>query len=163
MTAAAARRLVPSMSCRQRESAPIVEQFRQYLERTRPLYPPSSPLGKAITYATNQWPALNTFLEFGLLPMDNNVAERALRAPVVGRKNWMFAGSEDGARRAATLFSLVASCRLHGVDPWAYFDDVLRRVQRRVQTHPAKRVIELTPKVWAEARKQYSAGPDPPS
>jgi transposase len=148
------------LELRQSESTPIVEEFRQYLERIRPLYPPSSPLGKAITYATNQWPALNTFLEFGLLPMDNNAAERALRAPVVGRKNWMFAGSEDGARRAATLFSLVASCRLHGVDPWAYFDDVLRRVQ----THPAKRVNELTPKAWAEARKKAGgAGPDPPS
>ena len=67
------------LELRQRESAPFVEEFRQYLERIRPLYPPSSPLGKAITYATNQWPALNTFLELGLLPMDNNAAERALR------------------------------------------------------------------------------------
>ena len=148
------------LELRQRDSKPIVEEFRQYLERVRPHYPPSSPLGKAITYATNQWPALNTFLDFGLLPMDNNAAERALRAPVVGRKNWMFAGSEDGARRAATLFSLVASCRLHGIDPWAYFDDVLCRVQ----THPARRVGELTPKAWAEARKKSDgSGPDPPT
>jgi transposase len=72
----------------------------------------------------------------------------------------MFAGSEEGAERAAILFSLVASCRLHGVDPWAYFNDVLRRVQ----DHPARRVDELTPKAWAEARKKLDgSGPDPPA
>lgn len=148
------------LELRQLNSAPVVEEFRIFLERNRPLFPPSSPLGQAITYATNQWAALGLFLHDGLLPLDNNAAERSLRAPVVGRKNWMFAGSEEGAERAAILYSIVVSCRLHGVDPWAYLNDVLRRVQ----DHPAKRINELTPKAWALARKNASAsGSDPPS
>jgi len=148
------------LEVRQLYSAPIVEEFRCFLERNRPLFPPSSPLGGAITYATNQWAALGLFCDDGLVPLDNNPAERSLRGPVVGRKNWMFAGSEEGAKRAAILNSIVVSCRLNGVDPWAYLNDVLRRVQ----DHPAKLVGELTPKAWALARKNApSSGSDPPS
>jgi len=86
------------------------------------------------------------------LPIDNNAAERALRKVAVGRKNWLFAGSPAGGGRAATLYSLVESCRMQGIDPFAYLRDVIDRIS----THPASRITELTPRGWAEA-----AGPRP--
>jgi hypothetical protein len=88
---------------------------------------PKSPIGEAITYASNQWETLKRFLDDGRLGLDNNVSEPSLRAVAVGRKNWIFAGSDAGAERAAVLYSLVVSCRLHEIDPWAYLSDVLPR------------------------------------
>jgi transposase len=106
---------------------------------------PKSPLGDAVRYLTNQWQALCRFLEHGSLEIDNNGAERQLRAIAVGHKNWLFASSMADARRAAVIYSLVQSRRLVSIDPFAYFRDVLLRVA----THPQSRVAELTPKAWA--------------
>jgi transposase len=106
---------------------------------------PKSPLGEALRYLDNQWQALNRFVEDGRLRIDNNGAESQLRIVAVGRKNWMFAGSLEGARRAAILYSLVQSCKLVGIDPFAYFRDVLRRLP----THPHRLIDQLTPKGWA--------------
>ena len=107
---------------------------------------PKSPIGKAVTYALNQWNALMRYIDDPILDIDNNVAERALRRVVIGRKNWLFAGSENGARRAAIIYSLVASCKMNDLDPFAYFKDVLDRVS----THPASQVDELLPCNWQE-------------
>jgi transposase len=105
---------------------------------------PKSPMGKAVTYSVNQWKALNRYIEDPILSIDNNVSERTLRMVVIGRKNYMFAGSEAGAERAAIIYSLVASCKLNGHDPFVYFRDVLRRVS----THPADKIDELLPSNW---------------
>ena len=105
---------------------------------------PKSPMGKAITYALNQWEALIRYVEDPILSIDNNVSERMLRMVVIGRKNYLFAGSEAGAERAAIIYSLVASCKLNGHDPFAYFRDVLERVS----THPAENIDELLPGNW---------------
>lgn len=105
---------------------------------------PKSPLGDALRYLDQQWTALQRYLEDGRLLIDNNNAERQLRTVAVGRKNWLFAGSFEGARRAALLYSLIQSCRLVGVSPWVYLRDVLRRVA----VHPQSRIDELTPKGW---------------
>jgi len=77
---------------------------------------PKSPIGKAIAYSLNQWEALSRYVDDPLLEIDNNVSERTLRMVVIGRKNYLFAGSEAGAWRAALIYSLVASCKLNGVD-----------------------------------------------
>ena len=106
---------------------------------------PKSPLGDAVRYLTNQWTALQRFVEDGRLAIDNNRAENQLRVVAVGRKNWLFAGSFEGARRAALLYSLVQSCALIGLPPFDYLKDVLLRVA----THPHHRIDELTPKGWA--------------
>jgi hypothetical protein len=106
---------------------------------------PQSPLGKALTYASNQWEALNRYVEDGRLSIDNNAAERALRKVAVGRKNWLFAGSPAGGERAAVLYSLVESCRMQGIEPHFY----LRNVIDRISTHPMSRIAELTPRGWA--------------
>ena len=106
---------------------------------------PKSPLGDALRYLTNQWTALQRFVEDGRLAIDNNRAENQLRVVAVGRKNWLFAGSFEGARRAALLYSLVQSCALIDLPPFEYLKDVLLRVA----THPHHRIGELTPKGWA--------------
>ena len=87
------------------------------------------------------------FVDGGRLAIDNNAAERALRAVAVGRKNWEFAGSYEGGKRAATLYSIVGTCKRNGVDPFAYLRDVLLAVKR-----PGARVDQLTPTAWRAAR-----------
>ncbi len=105
---------------------------------------PRSPLGQAIGYARRQWAALTRYLRDGDLDIDNNAAERALRMVAIGRKNWMFAGSDAGGQWAAIIYSLVASCKLCKVDPFAYLRDVIERVS----THPGKHITALTPRSW---------------
>ncbi len=132
---------------RRERSLPILTAIREYLDLHRDVALPKSPLGKAITYALNQWDALVRYVEDGRLPIDNNGAERTLRKVAIGRKNWLFAGSPAGGERAATLYSLVESCRLAGIDPFAYLRDVLEKVS----THPMSRIAELTPRGWKAA------------
>jgi transposase len=106
---------------------------------------PKSPVGDALRYLTNQWAALQRFVEDGRLAIDNNRAENQLRVVAVGRKNWLFAGSFEGARRAALLYSPVQSCKLIDVPPFAY----LKHVFLRVATHPQRLIHQLTPHGWA--------------
>ena len=102
------------------------------------------PLAKALTYLKNQWPTLLRFLEDGRVPVHNNSCENAIRPVAVGRRNWLFAGSQRGGQAAATIYSLIESCRRVDVDPFAYLRDVLVRVC----THPASQVHELVPANW---------------
>jgi transposase len=106
---------------------------------------PKSPVGEGLRYLANQWAALQRFVEDGRVAIDNNRAENQLRGVALGRKNWLFAGSFEGARRAALLYSLVQSCKLADVPPFDYLKDVLLRVA----THPQSRIHELTPRAWA--------------
>jgi transposase len=131
---------------RQEHSVPLlarVDAERQALART---VLPKSPLGDAVRYLTNQWVALQRFVDDGRLGIDNNRAENQLRVIAVGRRNWLFAGSFEGARRAALLYSLVQSCTLVDVAPFTYLKDVLLRIA----THPHRLIDQLTPKRWAE-------------
>jgi len=105
---------------------------------------PKSPVGQAVGYARGQWIALNRYTEDGDLDIDNNLVERVLRIVAIGRKNWLFAGSDAGAERAAIIYSLVASCKLCEIDPFEYLRDVLDRVS----TYPASKITELTPLGW---------------
>lgn len=130
---------------RQQFSKPIiVKQIKPLLEKWQDSVLPKSPLKKAITYALNQWDALNVYLENGILCIDNNLAERVVKMVALGRKNWLFAGSDAGAQRAAILYSLIASCKLCHIDPFVYLRDVFDRIN----THPAKRISELVPHQW---------------
>ena len=114
---------------------------------------PKSSLGEAVRYLTNQWNVLQRFVEDGRFRIDNNGAENQLRGIAIGRKNWLFAGSFEGARRAALLYSLVQSCTLINVSPFDYLKDVLLRVA----THPQHRIGELTPLGWAATFGQRAA------
>ena len=145
---------------RQERSKPVLAEFRAWLEAERPKVLPRSPMGGAIGYALSNWAALERYTEDGDLDPDNNEAERAIRAIAIGRKNWLFCGSDNGGRTAATLVSICASCKRHGVNPWAYMRDVLVRVS----TEPASRVRELLPDRWkAEREVALARGADPPS
>jgi hypothetical protein len=113
---------------REREIKPLLEAFRDWLAAHLPGLLPKSPLAQAMAYAANHWQALIRFLDDGRLPLDNNAAERALRPIAVGRKNWLFAGSERGGEAAAIVLSFVESAKLHGLSPYAYLRDVLTRL-----------------------------------
>lgn len=100
-----------------------------------------SDVAKAIHYALERWAALTLFSDDGRIEMDNNAAERALRAVAIGRKNYLFAGSDAGGERAAAIYSLLGSAKLNGLDPEAYLSLVLRRIA----DHPINRIGELLP------------------
>ncbi|MGH7162216.1 MAG: IS66 family transposase, partial [Planctomycetota bacterium] len=132
------------VALRREKALPVLAALRARIDAWTPL--PQSPLGDAVGYARSQWSTLVRYVDDGDLAIDNNAVERAIRGVAVGRKNWLFAGSAEGARRAATLYSLVESCKAVGVEPFAYFADVLGRTA----TAPPR---ELTPRAWKAARK----------
>lgn len=125
---------------------PLLEAMHTWLVALKPTVLPKSPLGDAIGYTLRQWDPLTRYLDDGRLAIDNNRVERQMRTVAVGRKNWMFAGSDEGARRAATIYSLVCTCGLLGVEPWTYLKDVLQQIAERVD--PAT----LTPRLWKTAQ-----------
>lgn len=133
-------------------SKPRVQAFFEWVERQfqRQGLLPSNPLTKALAYVRERREALQVFLEDPQVPMDTNHLERALRAIPMGRRNWLFCWTEVGAKHAGIMQSLIATCRLHDIDPYTYLVDVLQRVG----AHPAARVAELTPRLW----KQHFAG-----
>lgn len=139
---------------RSRRTRPILEAIHTYLEAERPKVLPKSPIGEAIGYAWNHWAALIRPWEAGLLEIDNGASERAIKPVALGRKNWLFAGSDEGGRTAATLMSLCATCKELGIDPFAYLRDVLDRVS----THPAGRIGELLPDRWKAAEPTGPGG-----
>ena len=120
------------MSCGQQRSRPILEAIHAWLVAEQPKVLPKSPIGEAIGYALNHWNALIRPLEAGFLEIDNGASERAMKPVALGRKNWLFAGSDEGGKTAATLMSLCTTCKDLGIDPFAYLRDVLDRVS----THP---------------------------
>jgi len=141
------------LALRQQESKPLLDDLQPYLRALQhaPHVLPEGPLGQAVTYGLNQWQALTRILEDGRLALHNNVSERGLRQVVVGRKNWLFAGSDEGARRAATIYSVVVSCTMLQVDPFEYLRDVLLRLAAGEE--PEK----LTPRTWKAARVARSS------
>jgi hypothetical protein len=132
---------------RQEQSVPLLAKIDAECQALARTVLPKSPLGEAVRYLTNQWTALQRYVDDGRLGIDNDRAENQVRIVAVGRKNWLFAGSFEGARRAALLCSLVQSCKLIDVPPFAYLKDVLLRIA----THPHRFIDQLTPRRWSEA------------
>jgi transposase len=136
------------LALRQSQAVPRLNEFKMWLESRQATSGgsvlPKSAMGQAITYALNQWDALNIYTTDGDLSIDNNAAENALRRVAIGRKNWLFCGSDNGGHTAAVLFSLIASCDRHNVDPFAYLRDVLTRLA----AHPMHRLADLLPGNW---------------
>ena len=133
---------------RQAKAQPILGDIRKYLEREQLQALPKSPIGQAIAYALSNWEALLRYVQDGDLEIDNNGAERSLRGIAVGRKNWLFFGSDHGGRTAAVLTSFVTTCKRLDIDPWAYLRDLFGRIS----AHPQDRLAELLPDRWKEAR-----------
>lgn len=134
---------------RQAQARPILEALRVYLQEQQATALPKSPLGTAIGYALRNWTALTRYTDDGRLRVDNNGAEQALRPIVLGRKNYLFAGSEAAAHRTAILCSLVQTCKHLQINPFVYMRDVIARAS----THPARLVLELTPREWKRRRQ----------
>ena len=110
---------------RQHESVPILDRIENYVDELSRRILPKSALGKAVTYAKNQWAALRRYVSDGRLTIDNNVSERTVRLQAIGRKNWEFLGSVEAGPRAAVLFTILAGAKRHCLEPWAYVRDVL--------------------------------------
>jgi hypothetical protein len=133
---------------RQAKSRPILNDIQAYLEAERPKVLPKSPEGQAIAYTLSNWKALVRYCDDGDLEIDNNGAERSLRGVAVGRKNWMFFGSDNGGQTAAVLTSLIATCKRLRIDPFAYLRDLFARIA----AHPHNRLDELLPDRWQPTR-----------
>ena len=129
---------------RSEKTAPVLKAFAQWLQQEQPQALPKSPIGQAIGYALNHWQALARYAEHGFLAIDNNWAEREMKKIAIGRKNWLFFGSDRGGKTAAILLSLVSSCQRHGHDPFRYLEDALYRVPGL----PKDRFAELLPDRW---------------
>jgi transposase len=129
---------------RQTESKPILGSFKIWLDEQALIVPPAGALGLAIQYARNHWTAFNTYLEEGWLNIDNNLAERKMKIIALGRKNYMFFGSEVGGENAAIIYSIIETCLINDVEPYAYLRDVLARLP----THLNKDLAQLFPHNW---------------
>jgi hypothetical protein len=131
---------------RVREANPVLDKIESYLAELAPRGLPKSTLAKAVTYARNQWEALRRYTEDGHLTIDNNVSERTLRHQAIGRKNWLFLGSESAGPRAAVLYTILAGAKRHRIEPWAYVRDLLLR------SHADEPCLEeMLPDRWAAA------------
>ncbi|MCC6919347.1 MAG: IS66 family transposase [Alphaproteobacteria bacterium] len=134
---------------RQRESRPRVEAFRQWCERHLTMIPGKGDLAKAMRYALNRWASFALFLDDGRVAIDNNAAERAIKPIVLGRKNFLFAGSDAGGEVLANVMTVIETAKLSDINPEAYLTDILGRIR----THDPKHLDELLPWTWKAARE----------
>ena len=134
---------------RESESKPILLAFKEWLDEQILLVPSRSALALAMQYVLNHWTAFNTYLENGWLNIDNNTAERGMKLIAIGRKNYLFYGSEVGGESAAIIYSIIETCLANGVEPFAYLRDVLTRLP----THLNKNLPELFPHNWKIAQE----------
>ncbi len=137
---------------RQELSAPLVAELEAWMREMRPKLSRGHDLAKAIDYMLKRWPSFTRFLDDGRICLSNNAAERALRGIALGRKSWLFAGSDRGGRRAAAMYSLIVTAKMNGNDPQAWLADVLSRLAG----HPASRLDELLPWNWQRDRSVIS-------
>lgn len=137
---------------RQEHAGPVLTAFGSWLAEQAPRVLPKAAIGQAITYATNQWPALQVYLRDGRLTIDNHPAEQAIRPLGIGRNNWLHIAGDGGLQPAAVLLSLAASTKRHGLNPWDYFKHILTVLPARP---PNADLTDLLPDVWARSR----AGP----
>ena len=115
---------------RQEKAKPLLDQYKAWLDKSAAQIPPKSILGKAIAYNLRQWPKLVRYIEDGHLNIDNNRAERAIKPFVIGRKNWLFSNTENGANASAVLYSLVETAKANGLVPFDYLNTLLEELPK---------------------------------
>jgi hypothetical protein len=141
------------LAVRRAESRPLVDDLMTYMREQAARLSRGHDLTKAIQYMLKRWPAFTLFLDDGRVCMSNNAAERGLRGVALGRKSWLFCGSDRGGRRAADMYSLIVTAKMNGVDPQAWLADVLSRIA----AHPAHRLDELLPWNWRPLSRAVAA------
>ena len=129
---------------RQRTARPRIDELAVWLDAQLAKIPGKSDLAGAVRYARSRWPALTRYLDDGRLEISNNAAENQIRPAAVGRKNWLFCGSDAGGERAAAFYTLVRTARLNGIEPEAWLTDVIARIG----AHPINRLAEMLPWNW---------------
>lgn len=132
------------LQLRQRESLPVLEALGKWMKDQYVQTLPKSSIGKALGYSIERWNELMTYTTDGKLNIDNNPVENSIRPVAIGRKNYLFAGSHEAAQRSAMLYTLMGTCKLHGINPSIYFKDVLQRISN----HPINKITELLPQNW---------------
>jgi transposase len=142
------------LEARRERSLPLLDELRGFLDASLARVSGKGSLARAVRYALTRWEALTRFTTDGRLEMSNNAAERAIRPLALGRKNYLFAGSDAGGRRAAAVYTIVETARMNGLDPEAYLADVLARIA----DHPANRIDELLPWNWRAGRLAATLG-----
>ena len=141
-------------AARQSQSRPQLDELKTRMEEVRAKLSAKSTLAVAISYALKRWVALTRYLHDGRLEIDNLIAERALRGVAMGRRNWLFSGSKAGGERAAAFYSIIESCKLNGVEPFAYITDVMHKI---AEGWPNSRIDELMPWSWSQSAQQKAA------
>jgi transposase len=139
---------------RQLESMPVLDNFYSWLQQELPKVISGTPIHKAIAYMLNRFKELQVYTTDGMLEIDNNFIERQIRTVTVGRKNHLFAGSHRGGQRAAIIYSLLGTCKLQGIDPSRWLEDVLRRIT----DHAEDKLVELLPQFWKPPEHKRDAG-----
>jgi len=142
------------LALREERGVPVLARIKSWLAAEQEVVLPRSPLAKAIQYAHNQWQALTTYTTQGFLNIDNNASERALKRVAIGRKNWLFAGNDATAENHARLWSLIASCERHKLDPQRYLTSVLAKIGQT----PADALEQFLPDAW---KAEDTAEPTP--
>ncbi|WP_160012620.1 IS66 family transposase [Rhizobium sp. 18055] len=138
---------------RQQHARPILEELKVWIEDTLSTLPQKQKLAEAMRYALSRWAALSVYIDDGRVEIDNNIAERAMRPLGIGRKNWLFAGSDKGGERIANILTIIETAKLHRHNPEVYLTDVLTRIQ----DHPKDRLQELLPWLWTPAKERCEA------
>ena len=119
---------------RQQQATPLLAKFKEWLDKSALQVPPKSAIGKAIAYSLRQWPKLERYLESGHLSIDNNRAERAVKPFVIGRKNWMFSNTANGAKASASLYSLIETAKANGLIPFDYMKLLLEELPQQPES-----------------------------
>lgn len=133
------------LSLRQHEAVPVLQHLGEWMNQQYLQVTPKSAIGKALGYSIQRWKELSLYTSNGNLNIDNNPVENAIRPVAIGRKNYLFAGSHEAAKRSAMLYSLMGTCKLHEINPSVWMKDVLRRIA----THPVNQVSKLLPQHWS--------------
>ena len=126
--------------------------LKEWLDRMKNVEPPKTKLGEAITYTLNRWPALLVYLDHPFVEISNNGSERSIKPMVLSRRNWLFAGSEEGGKTAATIMSIVETCKRQGINPVEYMKDVLTRFP----SAKTSQVDDFLPDRWLALRQGNS-------
>ena len=138
---------------RQQHAKPILSELKRWIEATLPTLPQKQKLAEAMRYALSRWTALSVYIDDGRVEIDNNIAERAMRPLGIGRKNWLFAGSDKGGERIANILTIIETVKLHGHNPEVYLTDDLTRIQ----DHPKDRLEDLLPWNWTAENARCEA------